>query len=59
MRQNLNALSVELYNAISNWNDCTYNDDDNTVLTEEQVGQYADSLYEHLITDLYEMELLS
>lgn len=54
MRQNLDSLSVELYNAISNWNDFTDNDLGERVLTEFEVGDYAASLYEKMISDMYE-----
>lgn len=58
MRRNLDALSTELYNAVSNWNDFTENEDGDKILTEAEVGSYSDSLYEKLLEDLYEMELL-
>jgi hypothetical protein len=55
MRQNLDSLSVELYNAISNWNDFTENEDGENILTESEVGGYANALYELMTSDMMEI----
>lgn len=46
MRRNLDALKIELYNAISNWNDFTENNDGDRILTEEEVGTISDGMFD-------------
>lgn len=58
MRRNLDALYIELYNAVSNWNDFTENGEGERILTQVQVGEYSSIIYEHLLTDMIEMELV-
>ena len=58
MRQNLDALSTQLYNAVSNWNDFAESETGERILTEAQVSEYAAVAYEHILADMTEMGLV-
>jgi hypothetical protein len=52
VRRNLDALDTELYNAVSNWNDFTENEDGGSILTEAEVGEYARNAFKMICADL-------
>lgn len=58
MRSNLDALSTELYNAISNWNDFTEGEDGDRLLSEAEVDDYAVGAYQKIREDLFETGLI-
>lgn len=58
MRRNLDALSTELYNAVSNWNDFTENDEGQKILTEPEVGAQADMAFDTIKDNLQELGLV-
>lgn len=58
MRRNLDALSTELYNAVSNWNDFTDNDEGDKILTEHEVAAQADMAFDTIKDNLQELGLI-
>lgn len=58
MISNLDALQTELYNAISNWNDSTQNEDGEKILTEREVGAQAHMAFDTVSDNLQELGLI-
>jgi hypothetical protein len=58
MRRNLDALSTELYNAVSNWNDFTENEDGERILSESECAEQDDMAFDTIKDNLQELELI-
>lgn len=58
MRRNLGALSAEIYNAVSNWNDFTESDTGERILAEHEVAEQADMAFDTIKDNLQELGLI-